>query len=426
MFYFIRNLKLYVVEVIMRYKDLLGLSKFKAKELSILGLFKPKDPGILIDGCLYGEENSTKLAKLCAKHKVDLVPKKPQENVFRGVCVEHYLGSKTRPGLGLTAMRPGLARFLQANNTDVFRLDDSDREDFTRSHVVGYSSGGGNTKDKANSFTRSPYVGICFGVDASRSTKYPSVTLLSATPIHPNLMHWPVIYDGNIEQFSDQCETLIPFDCLPLEHIVLIKREKDYFLNLNDLQNANTYTSSVFHEHSKIISSTDFTRYVQIYQELEIKKVIAFDDYVRYISLDSPDTIKADSLFQIYKQTREEQAKLLPFCSDEKERWIAIAREIAPTSYNALEADEEGFTIILPGQDGSKLVKKVSNIDATLQFAPLFEASPNLTLEKIKNGEILEAGNYLVESVVRENKALVDFSELNRAIEDNKPLLNKM
>ncbi|MBA2709398.1 MAG: hypothetical protein H0U57_02210 [Tatlockia sp.] len=383
--------------------------------------FKSNHLEISTKGCMYDESTTGKIRKLCVKNNIELIQTQSKKNLYRGVCVEHYLGSKDRPGLGLVAMRAGLARYLMAKKINLAELEPSDIDDMVRKHVLGFSKGG-NTKDKANSFTRSPYIAAGFGLDSSLATKYPLLTIITATPVHDNFLNWPVAYDESLSYYEYQLESLVPFETLPLQNVALIKRHKNDFLHVNDLVNAKNYPSSLFSDElaQSFIQSTQFTDYVHSYQELEVKKVIAFDDLVRYSSSEIKDNLKACELFQAYNSIRSEQVNLINFPLDEKSRWIEIASAIAPLSYNVIDADELGIKVKLPIVDGSEIIEIFSNLDASLLFAPLLEADPSLTLEQIKNGEVPAALNYMVENTIRKYKTQVDLSALENSIEDEK------
>ncbi|MBA3537246.1 MAG: hypothetical protein H0T84_11660 [Tatlockia sp.] len=400
----------------------------KQKFTSFTRFFNTVKPGVQIKGCVYDEDTIAAIRKLKRQHNIQLIKSGSDEQVvYRGVSVGHFLGSLERPGLGTATMRVGIAKYmLEKGYNSLAELSSSEIESIINEHVDGFSAKKGNTKDKANSFTYCPSVALGFGIDAAKKTSFPLTTLIVETPAFDNLHHWKVTYDLPTEDgdprgtssYSYQHEALIAHAPLPLRNCVVIKRNLENYLHVNELANAKIYTSSLYEDaaNQSLIQSPDLALSLHKYQELEIQKAIAFDDLIRYAFIESADDFKAMDLFQNYNNIRKEQARLINLPHNEKNRWIEVANEVAPNAYSVISCDENGFTIELPGQNSKDIVATISNIQASILFAPLFEMDPSLTLDQIKNGEIPEAINYMVESVIRSKQNLVDLSALKELV----------
>ncbi|HHF7366471.1 TPA: hypothetical protein ACPSKY_001587 [Legionella bozemanae] len=379
----------------------------------------------ILPGAAFGSENIALFDQFRTKHNIKFV-ESTDPTIYRGLSVEHFLGSFGYPGLGATTMRPSLARLMKAKGyTCLDDLSSAEKKEITEAHVNGFSLTKGNTK-VAHSFSYCPSVALGFGIDAAKKSIFPSISLIAVARNVGN--KWDVDYgedvpslDGQEEQgtsiFSYQCEAIVPH-LFALDRCILVNRKASNMIHLDELRNAkrfDTPQSSIL-ELSIIPEET-----MKKYQQLEIDKVIAYDDFASYVieSKDPKDikALKAADLYEKYRSILKEQAALvsLPIC--ERDLWINIASEVAPKTYSCITAHEEGFTIELPAKSGGVFVINVSNMEAAICFAPLFEKDPTLTLDKIKNGEVPCALNYLTESVIRKNKDLVCQTGLEQCVE---------
>ncbi|KTD41095.1 hypothetical protein [Legionella parisiensis] len=387
---------------------------------------------VKIIGNAYDSHNVTALQLFKQKHNIKLV-EVTEPTIYRGISVEHFLGCLDRPGLGIKAMRPLLARFLKAKGyTCLDDLSPSEKKEIIESHVQGYSLFKGNTK-AAHSFTYCPSVALGFGLDAAKKSKFEKISLISITKKFCSKIAWDVEYDDPFDGeergtsiFSYQSETIVPLLPAPINHCIVISQKEPGVIQLDDLRQAKRFDTP---ESSIPALSIIPVEIMKKYQQLEIDKVIAFDDFVTYV-LDSQDPkdlkdAKAAELYKKYKSILKEQAALVNFPPCERDLWVNIASEVAPKTYSCITAHEEGFTIELPAKSGGVLTINISNIEALIFLAPLFEKDPSLTLDKIKNGEVPCALNYLTESVIRKNKDLICQTGLEQCVvkqEENQKL----
>ncbi|KTD41097.1 hypothetical protein [Legionella parisiensis] len=346
-----------------------------------------------------------------------------EPTIYRGVSVEHYLGSLDRSGLGITTMRPSFARYLKSKGyTCLDDLSSAEKKEIIDSHVNGYSLTKGNTK-VVHSFTYSPSVALCFGIDAAKNSNFPEMSIISVARKICSKTAWDVEYDIALdgEEFGTSCfsyqnETVVPHLLLPINHCIVLNQKKSGFIHLDDLRQAKRFDVS---EQSILDLSIIPAEKIKKYEQLEIDKVIAYDDFVTYVSENNNQADqKAIELYEKYKSIQNEQVALIDasFCS--RDLWVNIASEVAPKSYSCISAHTDGFTIELPTKSGGVSIVNISNIEAILCLSPLFEADPFLTLEQVKNGAVPCALNYLTESVIRKNKELVCRTGLEQCIEE--------
>ncbi|HHF7375648.1 hypothetical protein [Legionella bozemanae] len=382
---------------------------------------------VRLTGAAFDSHNITALQLFKQKHNIKLV-EATAPTIYRGVSVEHFLGSFDRPGLGVTAMRPSLARLMKAKRyTCLEDFSPAEKKEITEAHVKGYSLTKGNTK-VAHSFSYCPSVALGFGIDAAKKSNFPGISLIGAAcKVYDK---WDVEYDSltldGEEQgtsiFSYQCETIVPHLRFPINHFILVNQKASNMIHLDDLRQAKRFDVP---EPSIVRLSIIPAEIMRKYQQLEIDKVIAYDDFVTYVhEHNNPKDPKAIELYEQYKSILKEQAALvnLPLC--ERDLWVNIASEVAPKTYSCITAHEEGFTIELPAKSGGVLAITISNIQAVICLAPLFEKDPTLTLDKIKNGEVPCALNYLTESVIRKNKDLICETALEQCVEEERRIMN--
>lgn len=118
----------------------------------------------------------------------------------------------------------------------------------------------------------------------------------------------------------------------------------------------------------------------------------------------------------------EKQSQFIHLSQYEKDLWVSVASEVAPKRYTCISAHEEGFTLEVPAKSGGVLTIDISNIQAIICLAPLFEKDPSLSLDQVKNGELPCALNYLTECVLRKNKDLICQTGLEKfTIEESTP-----
>ncbi|KTD02933.1 hypothetical protein [Fluoribacter gormanii] len=381
---------------------------------------------VRIRGAAYEPHNVSALHNFKLRHGIKLF-EATEKIIYRGLSVEHCLGSLDRPGLGISAMRPGLARFLKAKGlTCTEDLSPSERTELMGSHVNGYSLTKGNTKI-AHSFTYCPSVAMGFGLDAAKKSNFPGIALIGAAYKAYNLQAWDVEYDAtNLEgeecgtsMFSYQCETIVPHLIFPINQCVIINQKTPGIVDLDDLTQAKRFD---------IIGQTTFERNIssaekmKIYQQLEIDKVIAFDDFATYFSL-STDPIeikhlKAAELYEHYKSILKKQAALVNLPLYERDLWMNVASAVAPQRYTCISAHKDGFTIEVPARSGGVLTINLSDIEAIICLAPLFEKDPSLTLDQVKSGSVPCALNYLTECAIRKNKDLICQNGLKQCVEE--------
>ncbi|KTD43976.1 hypothetical protein Lpar_0516 [Legionella parisiensis] len=378
---------------------------------------------VRITGSAFDSHNTTALQLFKRKHNIKLV-EGTVPAIYRGISVEHFLGSLDRPGLGVTAMRPSLARLMKARGyTRWGDFSHDEKMEIRDAHVRGYSFTKGNTK-VAHSFTYCPSVALGFGIDAAKKSNFPGISLIGvACKVHDKLdVEYDIALDGEefgTSIFSYQCETIVPHLCLPMNHFILVNQKNSNMIHLDELRQAKRFDAP---ESSILELSIIMEEAMKKYQRLEIDKVIAFDDFATYVneSQDPQDVkaLKAADLYEQYRSIWKEQTALvnLPLC--ERDLWINIASEVAPKAYSCITAHEDGFTIEAPAKSGGILTITISNTEALIFLAPLFEKDPSLTLDTIKNGEVPCALNYLTESVIRKNKDLICETGLERCVEE--------
>ncbi|HHF7375647.1 hypothetical protein [Legionella bozemanae] len=384
---------------------------------------------VRLTGTAWDSHNIAALEQFKQKYNIKLV-EATAPTIYRGISVEHFLGSFGYPGLGATAMRPSFARLMKAKGyTCLEDFSPAEKKEITDTHVKGYSLIKGNTK-LAHSFSYCPSVALGYGVDAAKKSNFPGISLIGAACNVYN--KWDVEYDEALDGvqfgtslYSYQYETIVPH-LFALNHCIVVNQKASNMIHLDELRQAKRFDAP---ESSIVELSIIPEEIMRKYQRLEIDKVIAYDDFVSYVfeSKDPKDikALKAAELYEQYRSILKEQAALvsLPLC--ERDLWINIASEVAPKTYSCITAHEEGFTIELPAKSGGVFVITISDIEAAICLAPLFEKDPTLTLDKIKNGEVPCALNYLTESVIRKNKELVCQTGLEQCIEeDQKPTAN--
>ncbi|CAM2944233.1 Uncharacterised protein [Legionella steigerwaltii] len=379
-----------------------------------------------IVGAAYDSHNVSALRLFKQKHGIRLIAEN-KPTIFRGFSVEHCLGSLDYPGLGVRAMRPSLARFLKAKGlTCTEDLSPVLKRELMDAHVNGFSIIKGNTK-VAHSFTYCPSVALGFGLDAAKKSKFPGIALIGAAYKVLCNDAWDVEYDIALDGeeygtsiFSYQCETIVPHLSFPMNHCIIINQKSSNMIHVDDLTQAKKIdvTGQSIFELSIIPSEK-----MKQYQQLEIDKVIAFDDFATYVSENSQniDILKADELYAKYKNILKKQSELLGLPLYERDLWVSVANEVAPKTYTCISAHKDGFTLEVPAKSGGVLTIAISNVQATICLAPLFEKDPTLTLDQIKNGEIPCALNYLTECVLRKNKDLICQTGLEQCIEQDKP-----
>ncbi|AWN74506.1 hypothetical protein LEAN103870_07715 [Legionella anisa] len=380
---------------------------------------------VRITGAAYDSHNIVALELFKKKHNINLV-EVTVPSIYRGVSVEHYLGCLDRPGLGISAMRPNFARYLKSKGyTCSEDLSPSEKKELIEKHVKGFSLVKGNTK-LAHSFTHCPSVAFGFGLDAAKKSNFPNISLIGVAAKALGIQAWDVEYDPlTIEGeefgtsiFSYQCETIVPHLHLPINQCIVINQKTSGMIQLDDLRQAKRFDVS---ESSILELSIIPIEKMKKYQQLEIDKVIAYDDFATYVieSKDPKDikNAKAAELYANYKGILKAQAALvnLPLC--ERDLWINVASTVAPNTYTCISAHTDGFTIELPAKSGGALTITISNIEAIICLAPLFEKDPTLTLDQIKNGELPCALNYLTESVIRKNQDLICQTGLEQCVE---------
>ncbi|HHF7366470.1 TPA: hypothetical protein ACPSKY_001586 [Legionella bozemanae] len=387
---------------------------------------------VKIIGSPYDSHNVTALQHFKQKHNYKFI-EVTEPTIYRGLSVEHFLGCLDYPSLGMKAMRPKFARFLKAKGyTCLDDLSPSEKSEIIESHVHGFSLFKGNTK-AAHSFTYCPSVALGFGLDAAKKSNFSKISLISIAKKFCKKTAWDVVYDEPFDGeergtsiFSYQYETIVPHLHVPINHCIVINQKESGIIHLDDLRQAKRFDVP---ESSILELSVIPAEKMKKYQQLEIDKVIAFDDFVTYVyeSQDPKDIkdAKAAELYEKYKNILKEQAALvnLPIC--ERDLWDSVAREVAPKTYNCIITHEDGFTIEAPAKSGGVLTITISNIEALICFAPLFEKDPALTLDRIKNGEVPSALNYLAETVIRKNKDLICQTGLEQCVveqEENQKL----
>ncbi|HHS8495752.1 TPA: hypothetical protein ACTUYC_002679, partial [Legionella anisa] len=365
---------------------------------------------VRITGSAYDSHNVSALQRLKQKHNVKLVEtNKP--TIYRGISVEHCLGSLDYPGLGITAMRASLARLLRSKKyTCVEDLSPSDKSEIIKAHVNGFSLVKGNTK-VAHSFTYCPSVALGFGLSAAKKSIFPNTSLIGIATKAFGIQAWDVEYDlPNIAGeefgtsiFSYQCETIVPHLSVPINHCIIVNQKSSDMIHLDDLTQAKRLdiTGEEMLELSIIPAEK-----MKKYQQLEIEKVIAFDDFITYVCKTDPqkiDHLKAAELYEQYKNISKKQAELVNLPRYERDLWVSVASEVAPKKYTCISAHEDGFTLEVPAKSGGVITIEISDIQAMICLAPLFEKDPALTLDQVKNGELPCALNYLTECVLRKN-----------------------
>ncbi|PWY57684.1 hypothetical protein DGG96_00900 [Legionella qingyii] len=387
---------------------------------------------IQIRGAAYEPHNVSALQSFKQKHSINLFDA-TDNIIYRGLSVEHCLGCLDRPGLGISAMRPGLARFLKAKGlTCAEDLSPSEKKELMDLHVNGYSLTKGNTKI-AHSFTYCPSVAMGFGLDAAKKSNFPGITLIGAVYKVCDLQAWDVEYDPtNMEgedcgtsMFSYQCETIVPHLISPINQCVVINQKTPGIVHLDDLTQAKRFDVIGPSTFERTISSAEK---MKIYQQLEIDKVIAFDDFATYFS-QSTDPIeikhlKAAELYENYKSILKKQAALVDLPFYERDLWVNVASEVAHQNYTCISAHKDGFTIEVPAKSGGVLIINLSDIEAIICLAPLFEKDPSLTLDQVKNGIVPCALNYLTECAIRKNKDLICQNSLKQCVmEEENPTM---
>ncbi|KTD41096.1 hypothetical protein Lpar_2413 [Legionella parisiensis] len=377
---------------------------------------------VRITGTAWDSHNIAALEQFKQRHSIKLV-EATVPIIFRGTSVEHFLGSFGYPGLGATTMRPGFARLMKAKGyTCMEDFSASEKKEITDAHVKGYSLIKGNTK-VAHSFSYCPSVALGYGLDAAKKSNFPGISLVGAACNVYN--KWDVEYDEALDgvqygtsPYSYQYETMVPF-LLTLNHCVVVNQKASNMIHLDELRQAKRFDAP---ESSIVDFSIIPEETMKKYQRLEIDKVIAYDDFVSYVlkSKDPKDikALKAADLYEQYRSISKEQAVLVCLPLFERDLWINIASEVAPKTYSCITAHEDGFIIELPAKSGGIFVINVSDIEATICLAPLFEKDPSLTLDTIKNGEVPCALNYLTESVIRNNKDLICETGLERCVDE--------
>lgn len=385
---------------------------------------------VRIAGSAYDSHTVSALRHLKQKHKIEfLVTNKP--TIYRGLSVEHCLGSLDYPGLGLSAMRVSLARLLKAKGlTCTDDLTPKQKKEIIDSHVTGYSLTKGNTK-VAHSFTYCPTVALGFGLDAAKKSNFPGFTLIGAAYKEICTHAWDVEYDPLTSEgeefgtsiFSYQCETIVPHLSFPINHCIIINQKSSDIIHLDDLTQAKRL--DVIGDSLPELSIIPLEK-MKEYQQLEIEKVLVFDDFVSYVSegtdAEKLDPVKAAELYDKYKNILKKQAKLIHLSQYERDLWVSVASEVAPKRYTCISAHEDGFTLEVPAKNGGVLTIDISNIQAIICLAPLFEKDPSLTLDQIKNGQVPCALNYLTECILRKNKDLICQAGLEKCIiEDSTP-----
>ncbi|MCE0724005.1 MULTISPECIES: hypothetical protein [Legionella] len=412
------------------YNKIFGLCEVGASLFARKGGLKK---AVKIIGSAYESHNVSALQQFKQIYNFKFIEVTEKPIIYRGVSVEHFLGCLDYPGLGIKAMRPKFARFLKSKGyTCVDDLSPSEKSEIVESHVHGFSLFKGNTK-AAHSFTYCPSVALGFGLDAAKKSYFPKISLISIATKVCSKTAWDVEYDQPFDGeergtsiFSYQCETIVPHLHLPISHCIVVNQKESGIIQLDDLRQAKRFDVS---ESSILELSVIPTEKMKRYQQLEIDKVIAYDDFVTYVceSQDPQDikAAKAAELYEKYKSILKEQAALvnMPIC--ERELWINVAKEVAPKAYTCISAHTDGFTIEAPAKSGGVLTITISNMEALICLAPLFEKDPTLTLDQIKNGEIPSALNYLTESVIRKNKDLICQTGLEQCVveqEDNQKL----
>ncbi|AWN74505.1 hypothetical protein LEAN103870_07720 [Legionella anisa] len=352
--------------------------------------------------------------------------------IFRGVSVEHYLGSLEHSGLGMTTMRPSFARFLKSKGyTCLDDLSPAEKKAIMEAHVHGYSLTKGNSTKVAHSYSYSASVALCFGIDAARKSNFPETSIIGIARKFCSKTAWNVEYDPlsihGEEQgtsiFSYQCEAIVPYLFSPIHHCIVVNQKQPDMIHLDDLKQAKRFDVS---ESSILELSIIPAEKIKKYQHLEIDKVIAYDDFVTYVcENNNQKDPKAIELYEKYKSILKEQTALIDVSLCERDQWVNVASAVAPKTYTCISAHTNGFTIELPTKNGGVFVANISNIEAVMYLAPLFEADPRLTLEQVKHGEVPCALNYLTESVIRKNKDLVCQTGLEKCIEEEQnPTIN--
>ncbi|HHT0594751.1 TPA: hypothetical protein ACTXXA_003306 [Legionella anisa] len=393
---------------------------------SLAGFFKRKAAKnfVQIIGAAYDSHNVVALQRLKQKHNIKLIEtNKP--TIYRGISVEHCLGSLDYPGLGITAMRVSLARLLRSKKyTCVEDLSPSEKSEIIKAHVNGYSLVKGNTK-VAHSFTYCPSVALGFGLTAAKNSNFPNTSLIGIATKTFGIHAWDVEYESALDGvefgnsiFSYQYETIVPHLSVPINHCIIINQKSSDMIHLDDLTQAKRLdiTGEAMLDLSIIPAEK-----MKKYQQLEIEKVIAFDDYVAYVYKTDPqkiDPLKAAELYEHYKNISKRQAELVSLPRYERDLWVSVASEVAPKKYTCISAHEDGFTLEVPAKSGGVITIEISDLQALICLAPLFEKDPTLTLDQVKNGELPCALNYLTECVLRKNKDLICQSGLEQFIEE--------
>ncbi|KTD43040.1 hypothetical protein [Legionella parisiensis] len=399
----------------MNRKICLSLSRFFARNVPNF---------VKLKGAAYDSHTVSALRLLKQNHNIQFI-KRSKPTIYRGISVEHCLGSLDYPGLGITTMRASLARFLKTNG--ILCLDDlnpSQKKELIDSHVNGYSFTKGNTKI-AHSFTYCSSVALGFGLDASKKSNFPGIILIGAAYKDSCTQAWDVEYDPpdldgefGTSIFSYQCETIVPHLSFPINHCIIINQKSSDMIHLDDLTQAKRLdvTGESILELDIIPSEK-----MKKYQQLEIEKVIAFDDFATYVCRNASKTVdpaQAAELYEKYRNISKKQAELVSFPLFERDLWVSVASEVAPKKYTCISAHEEGFTLEVPAKCGGVLTIDISDIEAIICLAPLFEKDPTLTLDQVKNGALPCALNYLTECILRKNKDLICQSGLEQCVED--------
>ncbi|MCE0724004.1 MULTISPECIES: hypothetical protein [Legionella] len=380
---------------------------------------------VRITGAAYDSHNVVALQRFKQKHNFKFI-EVTDPTIFRGISVEHYLGSFDRPGLGISAMRPSFARFLKSKGyTCLDDLSPLEKQEIIEAHVHGFSLFKGNTK-VAHSFTYCPSVALGFGLDAAKKSNFPSISLISVATKVCSKTAWDVEYDQPFDGedrgtsiFAYQCETIVPHLHLPISHCIVVNQKASGIIQLDDLRQAKRFDVS----ESSILELSIIPREkMKKYQQLEVDKVIAYDDFATYVC-ESKDPkhikdTKAAELYEKYKSIFKEQTALVNLSPCERDLWVNVAREVAPKAYTCISAHTDGFTIEAPAKSGGVLTIAISNMEALICLAPLFEKDPTLTLDQIKNGKVPCALNYLTESVIRKNKELVCQTGLEKCVDE--------
>lgn len=373
-------------------------------------------------------ESIQSIVKFKNRHNIDFDLESKQTGfIYRGVSVEHMLGSLCIPGLGIAAMRLGLARHMKAKGyKSLDEICPEEKEELANTHVHGFSLTKGNLKDKANSFTYCPHVAFSFALSAANKTIFPGMTLIGAINKKYVGDCWDIVYDEydpisgqerGTSIFSYQHETMVPFSLLPIQHYFITKHESPTCLHADEFTQGKIIEVPSSH-------SQHFTNALEC-QALEIQKVLAYYDFATMAFTDNAKKDQVMQLFKIYNEIRLEQTRLLNLQHGEKDAWIKIANEIVPYSYNSIiQADEKGFIIEIPSTTGEVIEKRISNAQALILFSPLFEKAPTLTLDQIKNGDIPVALDYMVESFVRNNAEIIKLSVLEENISSKSSIKN--